>query len=405
MDFKNILHYYSLENCLINKPFIWIIFGAGERGRRLLNMLEKQNLEIDYFCDNSIQKQGLVIDGIPCVGIENLTQDKEKYCIMVSPFNGEEIVEDLKKRGFPNVVSPKAIEQLVFWEKINYLEDRVNIFPYGHFYSLYPNIEEIKQKESLLFSDNKSVVDIDLNEDEQIRMLLKMRELYSAIPKWEDISVPAGTTRLRYRFGNLSLSPGDAIGLHCMLRILKPKRMIEVGSGYTSAVTLDTNEFYLDNSISLMFIEPYPSLLQSLLTTNDKIDLLPSGLQEIPLSTFEQLEAGDILFIDSTHVSKIGSDVNYLFFDILPRLKSGVYIHLHDIFYPFEYPKDWIYNGMIWNELYLLRAFLQNNKEYEIVFFQNMMEKRHMDVFVEKWPLDTPVHGGSIWIRKKLINQ
>lgn len=235
----------------------------------------------------------------------------------------------------------------------------------------------------------------------QIAILKKMIELYESIPKWDDISVPNGTSNLRHRYGNSSLSPGDAIGLHCMLRILQPKRMIEVGSGYTSAVTLDTNEYYLDNKIQLKFIEPYPELLQSLLKEEDEIELFTKGLQDIPLDTFEQLEDGDILFIDSTHVSKIGSDVNYLFFQILPRLNKGVYIHLHDIFYPFEYPKHWIYSGMIWNELYLLRAFLQNNNDYEIIFFQNMMEKKHMNIFMEKWPLDSPVHGGSIWLRKK----
>lgn len=207
---------------------------------------------------------------------------------------------------------------------------------------------------------------------------------------------------LRYRYNNPGLSPGDAIGLHCMLRILSPKRVLEVGSGYTSAVMLDTNEFYLNNQVKLKFIEPYPSLLKSLLKPSDEIELLPMRLQDVSLNTFEELEEGDILFIDSTHVSKIGSDVNYLFFDILPRLKRGVYIHLHDIFYPFEYPKEWIFSGRIWNELYLLRAFLQNNNDYKILFFQNMMEKKHMDKFLEKWPLDIPVYGGSIWLKKKI---
>lgn len=112
------------------------------------------------------------------------------------------------------------------------------------------------------------------------------------------------------------------------------------------------------------------------------------------------MEEGDVLFIDSIHVSKVGSDVNYLFFEISPRLKKGVYIHLHDIFYPFEYPKEWIFSGKVWNELYLLRAFLQNNYNYKILFFQNIMEKRHKDKFMEKWPLNAPIHGGSIWLQK-----
>lgn len=120
------------------------------------------------------------------------------------------------------------------------------------------------------------------------------------------------------------------------------------------------------------------------------------------LEFFGQLEFGDILFIDSTHVSKAGSDVNYLLFEILPRLKSGVYIHFHDIFYPFEYPEEWVlHSDMIWNELYVLRAFLQNNQEYSIKFFQNFMEQEYGDLYLEHWPLKEKPHGGSLWIQKK----
>ncbi len=402
MDLRSYLYFYADVRSLTNIPKTWVIFGAGERGQRLLQFMKKLNILIDFYCDNSTSKQGKIIDGIPCVGIHDLKQDKACYGIMVSPQNGEDIVEDLKRKGFPYVIPPALVDTLTFWENTLYLDGKSNFYPFGHFYSLYPNIEEIKQQESKLFSDEKPVTDIYLNEGVQKDYLLQMQELYNTIPDWENISVPAGVTDLRYRYGNPSLSPGDAVGLHCMLRLLKPKNMIEVGSGYTSAITLDTNEYYLDNSISLKFIEPYPALLQSLLKKNDDIELISSGLQEVPVSTFERLEAGDILFIDSTHVSKIGSDVNYLFFEILPKLNKGVYIHLHDIFYPFEYPKEWIYSGMIWNELYLLRAFLQNNQDYEVIYFQNMMEKRHRDMFLEKWPLDMTFHGGSFWMRKKI---
>ena len=141
-------------------------------------------------------------------------------------------------------------------------------------------------------------------------------------------------------------------------------------------------------------------MLKSLLKPTDNIKILDRGLQDIELSYFDILNEGDILFIDSTHVSKVNSDVNYLFFEILPRLKKGVYIHLHDIFYPFEYPKEWIYKGMIWNELYLLRAFLQNNNDYEIIFFQNMMMKTHEKLYREEWPFNHSLHGGSFWMRK-----
>ena len=92
------------------------------------------------------------------------------------------------------------------------------------------------------------------------------------------------------------------------------------------------------------FIDPYPDLIISLIKENDKdnIKIIPSRLQDFDLREIETLESRDILFIDSTHVSKVNSDVNHIFFNIIPHLSPGVYIHIHDIFYPFEYPKDWI---------------------------------------------------------------
>lgn len=294
-----------------------------------------------------------------------------------------------------------------FWKiakfiPITNIPNAYNYFPQiGHFYSLYPNLDEIIGKSEILFNNNKKVLDIDLNEKEQLIFLHQMIDLYNSIPKWEDISVELGTTPLRYRLKNSALSAGDAIGLHCMLRLLKPKRIIEVGSGFSSAVTLDTNEFYLKNQIQLTFIEPYPKTLKAILKETDQVELIQNRLQDVSFKVFEKLESGDILFIDSTHVSKIDSDVNYLFFEILPRIKKGVYIHLHDIFYPFEYPKQWIVDGRVWNELYLLRAFLQNNSNFSIVFFHNMLEQKYSDIFMNNWPLKNDIHGGSIWLRKK----
>jgi hypothetical protein len=139
-----------------------------------------------------------------------------------------------------------------------------------------------------------------------------------------------------------------------------------------------------------------------LLTPADakQITLLETPLQEVPLSTFEALEANDILFIDSTHVCKTGSDVNRLIFEILPRLQAGVYIHIHDMFYPFEYPKSWVLEGRAWNELYLVRAFLQNNDTFEIAAFNNYLTLMHRDWFQQHMPLCLKNTGGSLWLRK-----
>ena len=118
------------------------------------------------------------------------------------------------------------------------------------------------------------------------------------------------------------------------------------------------------------------------------------------MDVFEKLNAGDILFVDSTDVSKTGSDVNYIMFEIIPILKSGVLIHFHDVFCPFEYPKEWVFQGRNWNEDYILKAFLMYNDRFEIKLFSEYLHKHHGDVF-EAMPLFYKNHGGNLWIEKK----
>ena len=161
----------------------------------------------------------------------------------------------------------------------------------------------------------------------------------------------------------------------------------------------------MESRMNIRLVEPYPNLVYSLMKETDgKADLVvPSKLQDIPLDFFDRLEDGDMLFVDSTHVSKAGSDVNYLFFHIFPRLKKGVYVHLHDIFYPWQYPCpcQWIKNGMGWNEMFLLRAFLQYNDNWEIVFFNHYMAVEHSEMYHEEWRKILDLGGGSFWMRKK----
>ena len=123
-------------------------------------------------------------------------------------------------------------------------------------------------------------------------------------------------------------------------------------------------------------------------------------LQEAPLSLFESLGENDVLFIDSTHVSRIGSDVNRLFFEILPRLRPGVLIHVHDVFYPFEYPRHWIMEGRAWNEIYVLRAFLEFNDRFEIVLFNTYLTQNQRHFIQERFPLCLANEGGSLWLRR-----
>ncbi|KVS42247.1 class I SAM-dependent methyltransferase [Burkholderia ubonensis] len=271
--------------------------------------------------------------------------------------------------------------------------------PPGHYYSPIPSLEEVKKNETQLFGNaQRSLPGIDFRESEQVKLLDAFATLY-----YPDIPFQAEKTeKLRFYFENPMFSYGDATSLYCMIRHLKPRRIIEIGSGFSSAVTLDTNDLFFDGKIETTFIEPNNERLLSLLTERDKTTsrIIKEIAQDVDLSVFGALEENDILFIDSSHVSKIGSDVNRIMFDVLPSLAPGVYVHFHDIFLPFEYPPQWIYEGRAWNEAYMLRAFLQYNNAFEIVLMNAFAGRFYHDFLSKNMPLFVRNTGGSFWIKK-----
>lgn len=302
------------------------------------------------------------------------------------------------------------VEKLPYVQAILQERDRLNaelvavkrqikFVPPGHFYSPVPDPDEVRENAERIFGKiPREIPGIPLNEQQQLELLKEFKTYYDELPFSSEQK-----NNLKYFFENPSYSYSDAIFLYCMMRHFKPKRIIEIGSGYSSCAILDTNELFFDGSIETSFIEPYPQLLLSLInnTDQDKIIIIAKRLQDVELDEFEILQKNDILFVDSTHVSKVGSDINRIFFDILPVLKSGVLIHFHDIFYPFEYPQDWIFEGRAWNEAYLLRAFLQYNSSFHIVLMNTFLEHFHERIFQEEMPLCLKNSGASIWIRKE----
>lgn len=274
-----------------------------------------------------------------------------------------------------------------------------NLFPPGHFYSPIPAIADLERDRARIFGPpGRELPGIELNDAGQVSLMQKFAdEFYPDMPFEEK---PAEGRR--YGFANTAYAHTDAIFLHCMIRHARPRRIIEVGSGHSSCVTLDTNELFFGNAIDCTFIEPFPKLLNSLLKPGDaeRIKLIGTRVQDVDLAVFDSLEANDILFIDSTHVSKTGSDVNYLFFEVLPRVKPGVFIHFHDIFYPFEYPERWALQGRAWNEAYLLRAFLQFNKQFSVVLFAHYLVTFHRAALIAGMPKCAGNFGGNIWLRR-----
>jgi predicted O-methyltransferase YrrM len=269
--------------------------------------------------------------------------------------------------------------------------------PPGHFYSPVPGLEEVQRNHSRVYTIAEAVPGVDLREAEQLSLLAELATYYADLP-----FVPGKQPGLLYFFENPGYSYSDAIFLHCMIRHARPKRVFEVGSGYSSCVTLDTNSVFFDGSIQCTFIEPYLDTLRSLTKEDDLKNerIVEERLQDVDARIFEELQTNDILFIDSTHVSRFGSDVNYLFFEVLPRLRPGVYVHFHDIFFPFEYPAPWVWEGRAWTEAYLLRAFLMFNRDFEIVIWNDFLAKRHWSRLEASMPLCTRNTGASIWLRR-----
>jgi hypothetical protein len=272
-------------------------------------------------------------------------------------------------------------------------------FPAGHYYSPIISVDDIKKHELDIWS--KTIVDgipgIDLRVEEQINLLKSLSQYLHEIPFRAEKQA-----NLRFYFDNGFYGYTDSVILFSVIRHFKPERIIEIGSGFSSAVILDTNELFFQKKINLAFVEPHPERLHSIMNHDDikEATIIQNEVQVITLDLFEKLQAGDILFIDSTHVAKTGSDVNFILFDILPVLKSGVIIHFHDVSYPFEYPKEWVYKGRNWNETYFLKAFLMYNMDFEIIFFSDYMHKHHFREF-ENFSKNVNDPGMNLWLMKK----
>ncbi|NLF29639.1 MAG: class I SAM-dependent methyltransferase, partial [Planctomycetes bacterium] len=230
----------------------------------------------------------------------------------------------------------------------------------GHYYSPLPDIAEARRIAATIF--DPAITDIpgvDLRGDDQVRLLEQLAVYYEDFD-WPD----APSDHRRFYLDQTTFCHGDAVILHAMLRHLRPARIIEVGSGYSSALMLDISDRFAEGRIAFTFIEPEPyRRLDALLTEADRARcrVIADKVQNVPLDTFAALEPNDVLLIDSSHVSRIGSDVNFLMFNVLPILAPGVVIHFHDVHWPFEYPLAWVESGLAWNEAYVLRAFLQHN--------------------------------------------
>jgi len=248
---------------------------------------------------------------------------------------------------------------------------------------------------------------VDFRPDKQVQFLRNLGGKYGNECNWPAIST--GNIQEFYTENN-SFSFGCAASLHTILRWYKPRKVFEIGSGnssliFSGALTRNASEGY---PCDYIIIDPYPSaLLQHGLSCLTKI--IPERVELIDASFFESLGENDILFIDSGHTVRTGSDVNFLFLDVLPRLAPGVIVHVHDIGLPYEYPEVYFTNPsfrMFWTEAYLLQAFLTFNSQYEVLLALNYIMSNERREFVQAFPnYDPSKHkatSGSFWMRRKV---
>lgn len=269
----------------------------------------------------------------------------------------------------------------------------------GNYYSPIVDPQELRAAGFRMPSAHADLLGIDCD-------MNRMRITFDKLSRHgHDLKFPERkSAEFRYNFSNDMFSYGGALILAGIIREYKAKRIIEVGSGYSSAVILDT----LDRTPELAetkctFIDPYSGRINSLLRESDRgrIRIISQSVQSVPVSIFEELEANDVLFLDTTHIVKTGSDVVYELFEVLPRLASGVVIHFHDIFAGFEYQEPWIFEqNRSWNEIYALRAFLMYNSQFEILFWIEQFLLQNNELVREKCPMLAAHPDGGLWIRK-----
>jgi hypothetical protein len=243
-----------------------------------------------------------------------------------------------------------------------------------HYYEPLPDFRTITAEQ---ITRRRSFPGIDFQWEDQLALVNKLAEYQQEL------------TNLDLK--NDYFSGFDAAAYYALIRHLKPRRVIEIGGGYSTRIAriaLDSNGLG-----RLIVIDPYPDRV------NGNVELIEKRVEEIDVEFFSQLEANDVLFIDSSHTVKFRSDVCFEFLEILPRLAPGVWIHVHDIFFPHDYPAEWLIDRRLaLNEQYLLEAFLSFNDRFQIALANYWLLLDHDNQAARLWPANAG--ASSLWIKR-----
>ena len=272
------------------------------------------------------------------------------------------------------------------------------------FESPVPDLTELDDD---LWSRRSELIGINSNKKQQLELLSSFVSTYRN--EYEQFPLEKTGILHEYYVNNGSFGSVDGDVLYCMIRRFKPHRLIEIGSGFSTRLIVQSilKNKEEDDQYKCHFttIDPFPSdIVRTGFPHFSSSQLICKKVQHVPLSEFSKLSENDILFIDTSHVLKTGGDVAYEYLEILPRLEKGVIIQIHDIFLPVEYPKVWLFDSNnFFNEQYLLQAFLAFNNSFEVIWAGNYMNLNYPDALekafssyqrAEQW------NGSSVWIRK-----
>lgn len=195
----------------------------------------------------------------------------------------------------------------------------------------------------------------------------------------------------------------DAHTLYAMIRFLRPRRVIELGSGRSTQLIVRARGRNAREGApsSHSVVDPFPTDLVRTLAESS-IELAEMSATDVPLARFSELSAGDVLFVDTTHTVKLGGEVNYVVLEALPALAPGVVVHFHDVFLPWAYPRSWLADSrLFWAEQYLLQAFLAFNSSFEVLLAAQALWRTHPDRLARAIPaLGSGVSPGAFWLRR-----
>jgi methyltransferase family protein len=257
----------------------------------------------------------------------------------------------------------------------------INVTP-QHFYWPIPDLRELERR---AWPVGSAVQGLDLALDRQLEFLATVAPRYASEIDFPEAPI---TPAYEYHRNNGLFESYDAEILYLMLRHLKPRRIIEIGCGFSTRVAARAVRKNLEEGApcELIAIEPYPDAVLRAgfpgLTA-----LIATPVQQVDPKLFQTLERGDILSIDSSHVVAIGSDVVYEYLEVIPRLRPGVVVHLHDIFLPDDYPRAAVLDGLcFWSEQYLLQAFLCFNPSFEVFWASSAMQIFHRGAVAQAFP-------------------